>query len=197
MAVERTFVMIKPDAVMRGTVGDIIKRFERASLKLVGMKMTWPSPEKADGFYPSDEDWLRGLAQKTKNRSKQLGIDVEKEFGTLDELKIGRAIKSWIVKFISSGPVVLMVWEGNNVVEKVRKLIGYTDPIDAKPGSVRADFSQESIDWANSSKRVVMNIVHASGNLEEARQEISYWFSPEELFEYENTFDLMMKKLTG
>lgn len=192
MAVERSFVMIKPDAVMRGIVGDVIKRFENASLKLAAMKMARATPEKVDGFYPSSKEWLTALGGKTVKRSNDLGIDVKKEFGTTDKLEIGKEIKSWLIKFISSGPVVLMVWEGNNVVEKIRKLIGYTDPIDAEPGSVRADFSQESIDWANSSKRVVMNIVHASGDSAEAKQEIAYWFSPEELYDYKNNFDLMM-----
>ena len=196
MAVEKTFVMIKPEAVMRGLIGNVIGRFEQTGLKIVAMKLKKATPDEVTGFYPSDEDWLGKVGDKTLKRSKDLGIDVKKRFGTDDRVTIGKQIKGWLVNFISASPVVLMVLEGNNAVEKVRKMAGYTDPIDAEPGSIRADFAQESIDWANFDGRAVFNIIHASGDPSEAKQEINHWFSPKEIFDYTNAFDMVMGKLT-
>jgi nucleoside-diphosphate kinase len=195
MAVERTFVMVKPDGVMRGLVGEVIMRLEKASFKLVGMKMAHPTTKRVEDFYPSTEDWMEKIGQKTKKRAKELGIDFKSAFGTDDDVEIGRQVKKWLVKFVSAGPVALMVWEGNNAVEKVRKLVGYTDPIGAEAGTVRGDLSQESIDWANWESRAVINVVHASGEPEEAEQEIAHWFTPGELFKYKHSFDLVMDKL--
>ena len=195
MAVEKTFVMVKPEAVMRGLVGNVLGRFERAGLKIVAMKLKKAAPEEVNGFYPSDEVWLGKVGDKTLKRSKDLGIDVTKRFGTSDNVTIGKEIKKWLVDFISSSPVVLIVLEGNNAIEKVRKMAGYTDPIDADPGSIRADFAQESIDWANFDARAVYNVIHASGEPEEAEREINHWFTKDEIFKYDNAFDMVMGRL--
>lgn len=195
MAVEKTFVMIKPEAVMRGLIGNVISRFERVGLKLVAMKLKKATRDEVNGFYPSDDVWLGKVGDKTLSRSKDLGIDVKGRFGTDDNVTIGKEIKKWLVNFISSSPVVLMVLEGNNAVEKVRKMAGYTDPIDAEPGSIRADFAQESIDWANFDGRAVYNVIHASGEPEEAKQEIAHWFSADEVYKYTNAFDMVMDKI--
>ncbi len=200
MAVQRTFVMVKPDGVKRGLVGEVIRRLEQAGLKLVAIKMVWPTPEKVAGFYPSSEEWFASVGSKTMKGYEKLGIDVKAEFGTNDPVEIGKVIKSWLVKYVSSGPCVAMVWEGNRAIEKVRALVGFTEPFSAAPGTIRGDFSPDSFEYANREFRSLFNIVHASGNEEEARHEISYWFSEEEIFSYKNAAELVweeMKKKVG
>ncbi|MBR9680046.1 MAG: nucleoside-diphosphate kinase [Candidatus Altiarchaeota archaeon] len=195
MAVERTFVMIKPDGVMRNLAGKVIGRFEQAGFKIVGLRMAKPTKEQVEGFYPSSDDWFGKIGEKTKHRYNQLGIDGKAVFGTNNNITIGKMVKKWLISYISSSPVVLMVLEGNNAAEKTRKMVGNTDPINADTGTIRGDFTLESVDWANSDKRAVMNIVHASGDSAEAKEEIAYWFKPAELFDYENAFDIIINKL--
>ena len=195
MAKERTFVMVKPDGVMRGLVGEVISRLERAGLKLVAIKMVWPTKEKVAGFYPSSEEWLRSVGEKSMKGYEKLGIDIAKEMGTSDPVEIGKIIKGWLVKYVSSGPCVAMVWEGNRAIEKVRAIVGFTEPFSAAPGTIRGDLSPDSFEWANREFRSLFNIIHASGNKEEAEHEISYWFSEEEIFSYENAAELVWKKI--
>ena len=186
MGVERTFVMVKPDGVMRGLVGEVISRLERAGLKLVAIKMVKPTPKKVEGFYPSSREWLKSVGEKSMRGYEKLGIDISREMGTKDPVEIGRIIKSWLVKYVSSGPCVAMVWEGNRAIEKVRAIVGFTEPFSAAAGTIRGDFSPDSFENANREFRSLFNIVHASGNEEEARHEIKYWFAREEICEYEN-----------
>ncbi len=191
MAVERTFVMVKPDGAMRGLVGEVIARFERAGLKLVGIKMAVPSPEKVEGFYPSSEEWLRSVGEKSKSGYEKLGINIEDEMGTGDPVEIGKTIKSWLVKYISKGPVVAMVWEGNRAAEMGRKLVGFTEPFSAAPGTVRGDYTPDSFELANREFRSLFNMIHASGDADEAKEEIKYWFSPEELVSYKTGTEMV------
>jgi len=173
---ERTFVMLKPDAVARGLCGKIISRFERAGLKIAAMKMLVPDKALVSKHYPSDEKWLSAVGGKTLDGYKQYGLDAEKELGTTDPAAIGRMVKGWLVDFICSGPVVAMALEGNHAVENVRKIVGNTVPTLAEAGTIRGDFSADSQDAANKEKRPVKNLVHASGTLEEAEFEIGLWF---------------------
>ncbi len=196
MAVERTLVLIKPDGVKRQLIGSIISRFERAGLKIVALKMVRATPEQVMNFYPSSEEYLRSLGEKAKKGYARDGLDIKEYFGTEDPLEIGKAIKKDLVNYICSGPIVAMVVEGNRAVEVVRKIVGFTEPFSAAPGTIRGDFSIVSFDWANSELRAMMNVVHASGNREEAEYEINFWFKPEEIHSYEAASDKIWKEIS-
>lgn len=173
---EQTFVMVKPDGVLRGLIGDIISILEHAGLKLVAIKMLRPSREIVQKHYPDTEQWYATVGHKTFQGYALLGKDAKSELGVEDPVEIGRMVKDWLVDFLTSGNVVAMVWEGNAAVLNVRRLCGNTLPIKADPGSIRGRFSLDSPDIANAQKRSVYNLVHASGEVEEAKSEIRLWF---------------------
>jgi nucleoside-diphosphate kinase len=182
---EQTFVMVKPDGVKRGLVGQILSRFERCGLKLVGLKMIHPTKTRVEKHYPSTEKWFTIVGEKTLNSYAELGLDPKEHLGTDSAVEIGKTVKKWLVDFISSGPVVCMVWEGNHAIQNVRRIVGNTLPIKAQPGTIRGDFTIDSPDLANIKHRPIRNIVHASGDPEEAAHEISLWFTNEELHIYQ------------
>lgn len=174
--IEKTFVMIKPDAVKRGLAGEIISTFERTGLRIVAIKVTRASRELVSKHYPDTDEWLSAVGGKTLKGYAEFGLDARRELGTDDALEIGRMVKGWLVDFITSGDVVAMVLEGNAAVSNVRRLCGNTLPIFADPGSIRGRYSSDSPDLANSQKRPIYNLVHASGEPQEAAFEIGLWF---------------------
>ncbi len=189
---ERTLVFLKPDGVQRGLVGEVICRFERAGLKLVGMKMLWPTRELLERHYPKQESFLQTLGGKTKEAFATYGLDVRRETGTDDPLEIGRQVRGWLIEYVSSGPVVAFVLEGIHAISTVRKLVGDTLPFRAAAGTIRGDFSIDSPTVANVAKRPVRNLVHASGSIEEATFEIPLWFRGTELYEYDRADERAM-----
>jgi nucleoside-diphosphate kinase len=189
---ERTLVLLKPDAVARGLSGEIIQRFERAGLKIVALKMLHPTAEVAAGHYSGPDDWIRGMGQKTLDSFKEFGMDVREVLGTEDPFEIGTMVRGWLVTYVSSGPVVAMVLQGVHAITAVRRMIGFTIPARAEPGTIRADYSIDSNTVSSLEKRSTKNLIHASGNAEEAAQEIAYWFSPDEIFDYERGGESLM-----
>lgn len=187
--IEDTLVIIKPDAVKRGLVGEIIRRFERAGLKIVGMKMMKFTVELAEKFYDFEEEWYIKVGKGLLEKAKELGIDIEKRFGTKDPYKIGKIVKSLIIEYITSGPVVAIVLEGINATKIVRKLVGPTDPRDAPPGTIRGDFSHTNRDYANLRMIAIRNIVHASEDLKNAKREIGLLFSEDEVTRYKRNIE--------
>ncbi|MDR7486087.1 MAG: nucleoside-diphosphate kinase [Armatimonadota bacterium] len=181
---ERTLVFLKPDGVARGLIGEIVGRFERTGLKVVGLKMMRAAPDLLERHYPSDEGFLRTLGGKTREAFEAAGLDVRQETGTDDLLLIGRQVRQWLIDFVASGPVVAFVLEGTHAVSVVRKLVGDTLPYRAASGTIRGDLSADSPTVANLQKRPVRNLVHASGTLDEAAFEINLWFAPQELHDY-------------
>lgn len=181
---ERTLVLVKPDGVQRGLVGEILARFERAGLKLVGLKMVRASRELLERHYPADDGFLRTIGGKTKEAFEAYGLDVRDRMGTDDPLEVGRQVREWLVEFMASGPVVAAVVEGVHAVSAVRKLVGKTLPIFAEPGTIRGDWSTDSPTLANLERRPVRNLVHASGSLEEAEYEVRLWFREDEIHAY-------------
>lgn len=163
---QRTLVLLKPDAVQRNLIGEVIKRYEDAGLKVVELKMMVAPLEIIDKHYPRDEDYLRLIGEK----SVKAGENVE------DPVEMGRMVVSWLRKFITSGPIVAMVLEGEDAVARVRKITGFTDPASAEKGTIRGDLGTDSILKANAEKRPVWNLIHASGNPKEAEHEINLWF---------------------
>lgn len=173
---EKTFVMVKPDGVQRGLIGEIISTLERTGLKPVKIKMLRPDREIAMKHYPDSLDWYAPVGNKTLDGFAMLGKDVKAEFGVDDPVEIGKMVKNWLTDFLCSGDVVAMVWEGNAAVKNVRRLVGNTLPIMADPGSIRGKFSLDSPDATNHDKRPVSNLVHAAGEIDEAIGEIKLWF---------------------
>ncbi len=181
---ERTLVLVKPDGVMRGIVGDIIARFERSGLKLVGLKMVRVSKDFANRHQPNTDEWLEGIGKKTLSSYEKYGGDAKKELGTDVPKEIGQLVANWNLDYLTSGPIVAMIWEGNQAIENVRKMVGDTLPVFAAPGTIRGDFSKDSPALANAMKRGIRNVVHASGDPEESKNEVALWFGPEEIHDY-------------
>jgi nucleoside-diphosphate kinase len=155
LGVQRTLVLLKPDAVARGLSGRILARFEDAGLKIVGVKMRH-----------MDSDFTR------------------KHYFDLEE-RLGAEIYDSTAEFMKSGPVIAIALQGVEAVAKVRKIIGSTYPNDAPMGTVRGDFAHQTKASSEVSGKAVMNLVHASGNVDEAKYEVDLWFSADEQFEYE------------
>ena len=189
---EQTFVMIKPDGVMRGLVGEVIKRFEQRGLKIVAIKMIQATHEKMDGFYPQDPAWIERLGQKGLQTFAEYKLDPTMYLGTADPKEIGKSVRKNLIDFMSLGPVVPMVIEGLHARDIVRKLAGATLPIFAQPGTIRGDFAHDAPTAANVENRSVFNIVHASETVEEAMHEISYWFEPGEILDYDRAEHVIM-----
>lgn len=153
--IERTLILLKPDCVQRHICGEIITRFERAGLKIVGMKMVWCDEDHAKKHYTEDITRRRG------------------EF-----------VRNKLLKGITLGPVVAICLEGIHAIEIVRKIVGDTEPKSAVPGTIRGDYAHISYDHADKENKDVKNVVHASTSKEEAEDEIGIWFKPEELHSY-------------
>lgn len=189
---ERTLILAKPDALQRGLVGEIIKRFETRGLKVVGLKMMKPSLAHIKKHYLATREQLEGIGNKSLDNLRQLGLNPKKELGMDSALEIGKMINSWNFKFLSSSPVVAMVFEGPHAVEMGRKIVGFTLPSKADIGSIRADFSVDSAVLGNLNKRPIRNIVHASGSISEAKREVKHWFSNKELHNYKRVDEGIM-----
>lgn len=187
---ERTYVMIKPDGVRKGLIGEIIRRFEQRDLKIVALEMFQPTREEIDRHYPKDEAWIRRVGQKTLSTYEKYGMDANQELGTADDLEIGKMVRDWLVEFMISAPLVRMVVEGVHAVDMVRKICGPTLPFLADMGTIRGDYSADSPAVANSEHRAVMNLVHASETATEAEHEIKHWFGAREvIFSYRRLTD--------
>lgn len=182
---ERTVVLIKPDAVRRGLIGQIISRLESRGLKIVGLQMIRATREQIDRHYPQDQKWIARLGQKTKKTYARYGLKVEDDFQTTSDIAIGKIVRNWLLDYLTSGPIVKMVVEGIHAVDVVRKITGDSIPAFASPGTIRGDFSVESAASANAAKRAVYNLIHASETLKEAEHEVAFWFAPEEIQDYD------------
>ncbi len=177
---ERTLILIKPDGIQRTLIGEIIKRYERAGLKLVGMKMLVPTAEHIEKHYTLDPEWRRITGEKTIASYVKKGETP----WTMDPLEVTRVVLENLKRFMTSGPVVAMVWEGVHVVEIGRKITGGTEPRSSDVGTIRGDFVIDSYAISDTDKRSVRNLVHASGSVKEAEMEIKHWFEDGEIINY-------------
>ena len=173
-------VVVKPDGLQRSLMGEIIKRYERVGLKLLGVKMLVPTAEKIEQFYTLDPNWRRITGEKAIKAYQDKGLIPP----SMDPFAITAAILEGLKKYMTSGPVVAMVWQGAHAVKIVRKITGSTEPLASDVGTIRGDFVLDSYQMSDIDKRAVRNLVHASGSSEEAENEIQHWFSPEELTNY-------------
>ncbi|OGD30899.1 nucleoside-diphosphate kinase [Candidatus Azambacteria bacterium RIFCSPHIGHO2_01_FULL_44_55] len=189
---EKTLVLIKPDGVKRGLIGEVVARIEKRGLKVIAISMVKPSRKQIDEHYPKDLKWVKRLGEKSLATYAKYGWDPKKEMGTDDPMKIGKSVRNWILDFMTSGPVVKIVVEGIHAVDMVRKLVGNSIPALAEMGTIRGDFSVDSAALANKGKRAVHNLIHASETPEEARHELKYWFKAGEIFEYKRAEEDIM-----
>lgn len=176
---EKTFVILKPDAIQRGLVGETIKRFESVGLKLVAMKLAMAQEDLLWIHYNKDEAWFQKKGEQTIKNRQDLGMPVEKE-----AIEYGKDIIRALVKFMSCGPIVPMIFEGNQAVAVVKKIVGGTEPTTSDVGTIRGDMTLDSYELANRDERAVRNLVHCSDEVTEAEREISLWFKPEEILSY-------------
>ena len=189
---ERTFVMVKPDGVMRGLIGEVIHRLEQRGLKIIALKMVHASHEKMDGFYPKEQTWITRLGEKGLKTFAEYNIDPKAELGTDDPAEIGKGTRKALIDFMVMGPVVPMVVEGIHAISIVRKLAGNTLPVFAEPGTIRGDYSIDAPTAANLEARGIFNIVHASETKEEAAHEVGHWFGAEEIQDYDRAEHVIM-----
>lgn len=178
---ERTLVVLKPDAVQRSLVGEIIRRYEQTGLKMVAMKMLIPTMEMATEHYMvGGEEWLENVGRKAAAAYEKKGE--KSPFATFREN--GIAIVKSNAKYLAAGPVVAVVLEGHQAVGIVRKLIGGTEPLSSDVGTIRGDFTIDSYGLADTGQRSIRNLIHASGEPAEAEKEIPIWFEENELLSY-------------
>lgn len=178
---EQALVIIKPDGVQRTLIGEIIRRYERTGLKLVAMKMVIPTPEMATKHYMiGGEEWLETVGKKAAAAYEKKGE--KSPYATFREN--GLAILKSNAEYLSSGPVVAMIWEGHQSVGIIRKLTGSTEPLSSDVGTIRGDYTIDSYQLADTDRRSIRNMIHASGTAEEAEKEIPIWFETKELLSY-------------
>ncbi|MBI1974478.1 MAG: nucleoside-diphosphate kinase [Candidatus Zambryskibacteria bacterium] len=181
---EQTFVLIKPDGVQKGLIGEIIKRFEQRDLKIVALEMFRPTREQINNHYPKSKIWITRLGENSLSTYNKYGINAKSILGTEDSFKIGKMVRQWIIEYMTGAPLVKITIQGLHAVDMVRKITGPTLPFQADMGTIRGDFSNDSPALANKEKRAVMNLLHASETAEEARHEIKHWFEGIKALQY-------------
>jgi nucleoside-diphosphate kinase len=167
MKLQRTLIILKPHALARGIVGEVITRFERAGLKIVASKMVQPTIEHYHRHYEEIGKMITRRGQKTFEVAAQM---------------------------MSEGPVIAFVLEGVEAVALVRKMVGSTEPKSALPGTIRGDYAHLSFGYADEAESDVYNVIHASGDPDEAEQEVSHWFAESEIFDYTTAHDVVVFK---
>jgi len=183
---ERSLILIKPDAVQRSLIGEMISRFEKKGLKIVGMKMVWPTQKQAKDHYSWSDEEKEGTGKRTIEAYSSKGLKITKTAKEYAE-DVQRKLYSYLV----SGPIIALVIEGAHAIEHVRKTVGHGNPLTADVGTIRADYTIDSYVVADDVDRATRNLVHASGNLSEAEREIKVWFKDNEIVDY----DLAIEKL--
>lgn len=176
---ERTFVIIKPDGVQRTLIGEIIKRLERTGLKLVAMKIIMATEDQCWAHYNKDDAWFESKGQNTIKNREAMGLPIEKT-----AIEYGKDIMRANVAFMTCGPIIPMVWEGNKSVGVIKKIVGGTEPLTSDVGTIRGDMTMDSYDLANLDGRSVRNLIHCSDQTDEAEREMTVWFKPEEFLKY-------------
>jgi nucleoside-diphosphate kinase len=177
---ERTLTIIKPDGIQRGLVGEVIRRYERTGLKLIAIKMLVPTAEMIEEHYTLDPEWKMKTGKKNIKAYRDKGLVPPHE----DPIKQSNMILKKLREYLASGPVIAMIWQGAHAVDIVRKLTGNTEPMMSDVGTIRGDFVLDSYQMSDGDNRAVRNVVHASGSVKEAKDEIKHWFKPEELMDY-------------
>ncbi len=177
--IERSLIILKPDAVQRSLIGEIIARFERKGLKVTGLKLAVATEEQVFAHYNKDDAWFLKKGQGVVKDRESAGLPIEKE-----AIEYGRDIIGGIAKYITAGPVVMMVVEGHKATAVVTKLVGETEPAEAEVGTIRGDYTIDSYSLSAIDDRAVRNLVHCSEDKEEGERETAIWFNEDELMKY-------------
>lgn len=176
---ERTFVILKPDTVQRSLMGEVIKRFEQTGLKCTAMKMFVADEERLFKHYNKDDAWFLKKGTGIIENLTSQGRPVEKE-----AMEYGKDIIRANAQYMSAAPVVAMIWEGNQAVAVIKKIVGSTEPSTSDVGTVRGDFTIDSYAHSAYEDRAVRNLIHCSDEPAEAEREISLWMKEEEVMKY-------------
>lgn len=184
---ERTLVILKPDTVQRSLIGEVIRRFERTGLKCTAMKMFMADEVRLLQHYNKDDAWFLKKGARVVEDMQAQGREVTKE-----PIEYGKDIIRTIVHYMEAAPVVAMVWEGNEAVAVVTKLVGSTEPKTSDVGTIRGDFTVDSYSHSSYENRSVRNLVHQSESPEEAEREIALWFKEEEIMNYTTAQERIM-----
>ncbi len=176
---ERSLVIVKPDGVQRGLMGEILRRIERTGLKFAAVKFLLPEAEQCWTHYNKDEEWFLKKGTRIVEDRKAHGMPIEKE-----AIEYGKDIIQSNVDFFTSGPVLAMVIEGNQSVAIVKKLVGGTEPTTSDVGTIRGDLTVDSYALSSLDNRAVRNLIHCSDSPEEAEREIKIWFDEKEIIKY-------------
>jgi nucleoside-diphosphate kinase len=185
---ERTLVIIKPDGIQRSLIGEVIRRYERTGLKLTAIKMLIPTKEMVEKHYTLDPEWKLKTGIKNLQAYKDKGLTPPHD----DPIKQSDMILEKLKKYLASGPVIAMVWEGMHSVAIVRKITGGTEPLLSDVGTIRGDYVLDSYKTADDDLRAIRNIVHASGTVKEANDEIKLWFKDSEIMKYNHIQDRIL-----
>ena len=159
-SIDRVLVLLKPDTVKRGIMGEIISRFEKVGFKIVAAKMKWADEKLAGQHY--GEDIIKRRGEVVRNR---------------------------LISYLTAGPVLAIVIEGIEAIENIRMMVGATEPKASLPGTIRGDYSHISFKRADAADKAVENILHASANQEDAEREIPLWFSEDEIYDYKTVHE--------
>ena len=184
---ERTFVMIKADGLHRSLVGEIMKRLERTGLKIVGIKMFIPTRQQAISHYGKDDVWFEKVGSRIVDNMKKAGDNPDKE-----SIEYGKNVIESLAKYLTCSPSVAMVFEGNQAVGVIKKIVGSTEPLTSDVGTIRGDLMVDSYELANLDGRAVRNLLHCSDVAEEAEREIKVWFKEDELMDYKHINEKML-----
>lgn len=177
---ERTLVVVKPDGIQRALIGEIMKRYERLGLKLVALKMLVPTEKMIEEHYLLDPNWKKSVGEKSIASYMKKGETPPSS----DPIEVANVVVEKLKEYMTSGPVIAMVWEGAHAVELVRKVTGGTEPRSASIGTIRGDFVLDSYQMADTDGRAIRNLIHASGSVPEALMEIPHWFKTGEIISY-------------
>ena len=176
---EKSLIILKPDAVQRSLIGEVIARFERKGLKVTGLKMAVPTEDQVFAHYNKDEAWFQKKGNGVVSDREAAGLPIEKE-----AIEYGRDIIGGIAKYMTVGPVVMMVVEGHKATAVVTKLVGGTEPAEAEVGTIRGDYTIDSYALSAADDRAVRNLIHCSEDKEEGERETAIWFKEDELMKY-------------
>jgi len=177
---EKTLVLVKPEGIQRGLIGEFIKRFEQKALKIIGLKIIIPDKALVEKQYIFEPEWAENTGRKTREAYEKKGIKLTKS-----NAEIGKEVRKKLIDYLNGQPVIAIALEGYHAIEIVRKIIGHTEPRQAMPGTIRGDFSVDSYDLGDAFGRPVKNLVHASDSPENGLREINVWFDKKELIDYE------------
>lgn len=182
---ELSVVLIKPDGVKRALVGEIIGRFERVGLQIVAMKMIWVGKDHVKKHYPTNrKDWIKFIGERALDTYKEYGRDPGEDIENLDPMEIGKTMVGYLIDYLSEGPVVAMLIKGENAITTIRKHVGHTFGDKAVPGTIRGDYVNDRGYMGFVNKKAGQNLIHASGNKEEAEFERKLWFKESEIYDY-------------